>query len=52
MYLIERDSNNDILQIYVIYEERGIQLVKFTALQKKRSPHRILTIMFLILHSK
>lgn len=23
MYLIDHDSNNDILQIYVIYEEKG-----------------------------
>lgn len=36
MYLIERDSNNDILQSYAIYEERGIQLEKFMNLQKKK----------------
>lgn len=36
MYLIERDSNNDILQSYAIYEERGIQLEKLMNLQKKK----------------
>lgn len=36
MYLIERDSNNDILQIYATYEERKIQLEKFMNLQKKK----------------
>lgn len=36
MYLIERDSNNDILQIYATYEEREIQLEKFMNLKKKK----------------
>lgn len=53
MYLIERDSNNDILQSYAIYEERGIQLEKLMNLQKKKkkgSPHETITIFFLIFY--
>lgn len=51
MYLIERDSNNDILQIYATYEEREIQLEKFMNLKKKKgSHHRTITIIFLIFY--
>lgn len=47
MYLIERDSNNDILQIYAIYEERGIQLEKFMNLQKNKKKDLIREVLLL-----